>query len=58
MAHSKQEETWSGAFGKEYTDRNTMTIDELNKLYENSYGSSREKMNSDFVGKLDRNIKI
>ena len=58
MQHTFQEETWSGEFGKEYTDRNTFDIDQVNELYINNYGISREQMNSDFVGRLDKDIKI
>jgi pseudaminic acid biosynthesis-associated methylase len=58
MPHTFQEATWSGDFGKEYTERNTFDIEQLNALYIKNYGVSREQMNSDFIGSFDRNIKI
>jgi pseudaminic acid biosynthesis-associated methylase len=58
MSNSFQEETWSGKFGKEYTVRNTMELKQLDELYEKKYGVTRKKMNLDFVGGLDRQLKI
>jgi pseudaminic acid biosynthesis-associated methylase len=58
MPHTFQEATCSGDFGKEYTERNTFDIEQLNALYIKNYGVSREQMNSDFIGSFDRNIKI
>lgn len=58
MANSFQEEIWSGNFGKEYTERNTLELDEVNELYKNNYGIARSEMNFDFINNLDREIKI
>ena len=30
---TKQMEEWAGKFGEEYTDRNLMSLDELDQLY-------------------------
>ena len=58
MLHTSQEEKWAGEFGKDYTERNTFNIDELNKLYIDNYGVSREQMNIDFIKDLDKGVKI
>ncbi len=56
--HSFQEETWAGNFGDEYTRRNTFDIAQLNNLYLNNFGVSRETMNEEFLHSLDRRMKI
>lgn len=58
MSKSFQEEIWSGIFGKEYTDRNTLDLDEVNELYKSNFGITRTEMNVEFFDRLDRNIKI
>lgn len=58
MQHTFQEETWSGEFGKEYTERNTFDIEQLNALYIKNYGVSREQMNLEFIGGLNKEYKI
>jgi pseudaminic acid biosynthesis-associated methylase len=55
---TKQIEKWSGQFGREYTDRNALSLEELEKLYERNYGISRTKMNTVFIGDVDRSIRI
>jgi len=55
---SKQITKWKDKFGKEYTNRNTLTLDELERMYENNYGLSRTELNNIFIGKLNRSIKI
>jgi pseudaminic acid biosynthesis-associated methylase len=49
---------WEGQFGKEYTDRNTLTPLQLDQLYERNYGVSRAELNEEFVGSFDRSVKI
>jgi len=58
MLDNFQEEVWSGQFGKDYAERNTFEITELNELYKKKYGISRHEMNQDFIGGLDRSKKI
>lgn len=58
MTHTFQEESWSGKFGDDYTDRNTFDIKQLSDLYKDQYGISREQMNLDFVGGMNKDIKI
>ena len=58
MPHTFQEAAWSGDFGKEYTERNTFDIEQLNALYIKNYGVSREQMNLEFIGSLNKEYKI
>ena len=56
--NSKQTQAWLSHFGVEYTDRNLMTTTEMNLMYKKQYGVSRFDMNKEFIGGLDRDIKI
>jgi len=49
---------WKKGFGKKYTDRNTFTADELDKIYKDRSGVTRTTMNKVFLGNLNRDIKI
>ena len=55
---SKQITKWKDKFGKEYTNRNAFTLNELERMYENNYGLSRTELNNIFIGKFNRSIKI
>ncbi len=55
---SKQTEAWSSEFGMEYTNRNLMTIEQMDTMYIKRYGVSRIDINSEFIGDLDRNIRV
>lgn len=58
MERTPQIDVWSGDFGKEYTNRNPSTLDELNELYIQYFGITRTALNEEFVGKLERSMKI
>ncbi|MBN1824463.1 MAG: methyltransferase domain-containing protein [Endomicrobiales bacterium] len=49
---------WTRKFGNKYTDRNTFTVSELDRTYVQKYGVKRTRMNREFLGKMDRSIKI
>ena len=55
---TKQEEFWSGDFGKEYSDRNVWSIDEYDDFYKAEWGTTRTEMNQKFIGHLPKDIKI
>ncbi len=55
---SKQVEKWSGVFGKEYTDRNALSLENIERLYERNYGISRTEMNRKFIGDLKRSLRV
>ena len=58
MSITKQETTWKGEFGKEYTDRFYQGIDEIESRFIDDYGVSRRELDREFLGSLDRSIKI
>ncbi len=55
---TEQTNSWVGNFGREYTDRNPQSVEEMNALYEKSFGVSRIELNQEFLGDLDRNLRI
>ena len=55
---SYQVKRWKGRFGITYTDRNTYTVRELDKLCKKDYGVTRTALNNLFIGKLNRNVRI
>ena len=50
MKNSKQVDSWNGDFGRKYTDRNTL---DMNSLYVDEIGITREALNREFFGDLD-----
>ncbi len=56
--NSQQEKIWKSDFGKNYTDRNVYSPNQLDEFYIETYDVSRAKMNEDFIGSLPRSIKI
>jgi pseudaminic acid biosynthesis-associated methylase len=55
---TEQASKWSGAFGREYTDRNPQSIEEMEELYTRNYGLSRTELNRRFLDNLDRSMRI
>lgn len=55
---TKQMEEWASNFGSEYTDRNALSLQEMELLNRERYRISRTEMNSRFIGDLDRHIKV
>lgn len=53
-----QEKQWATGFGDDYLSRNPKTTEEMNDLYLNNFGLTRNSLNKDFLDSLDRNIKI
>src|SRR5947209_20398796 len=49
---------WRGEFGKEYTDRNPQNLGDWDRLYLEQYGFTKIEMNQEFLGSVDRNIRI
>lgn len=47
-----------GKFSKEYTDRNAITLVELNEMYRKNFGIYRNDLNNLFVNDMNRDIKI
>ena len=55
---TEQMKKWMDDFGKEYTDRNALTLDEMNELCRRNYGITRTELNNLFIGKLDRTVRV
>lgn len=55
---TEQLKKWSGEFGKEYTDRNPTSLEELEKLYQKNYGVTRTDLNRSFLEGMPRSIRI
>ena len=55
---TEQIHTWSGDFGREYTDRNTFTPSELDELYRRNYGVTRTALNQRFLADIPRDARI
>src|ERR1700677_4889418 len=49
---------WSGDFGRAYTDRNTLSPDEMDALWRRNFGKTRSELNKRFLGEMDRSIRI
>lgn len=55
---TSQMQEWQGQFGRDYTDRNALSLQKMDVLYQERYGITRTEMNSMFIGKLDKTIKV
>jgi pseudaminic acid biosynthesis-associated methylase len=55
---TSQMEIWAGQFGREYTERNPLSLPELEKVYKDLYGITRTEMNTRFIGDLNRDTKV
>ena len=51
--HTDQMNKWESEFGKKYTNRNTITIDEMNNMYRRQRGITRTKLNEIFLSDLN-----
>ena len=49
---------WLGSFGKEYTDRNAMSLEEMEALCKRNYGVTRTELNERFLDRIDRSARI
>ena len=49
---------WAGEFGKEFTDRNARSLQEMESLYKDYFGITRTEMNSKFIGDFDREMNV
>jgi pseudaminic acid biosynthesis-associated methylase len=51
-------EAWSGPFGQEYTDRNILSLEEMESLYKHRFGVTRTEINARFLSNVDRSVRI
>ena len=55
---TEQARNWMDTFGNEYTDRNALTLEEIDRSYKRNCGITRTELNQAFVGDLDRSLRI
>ncbi len=55
---TEQIRTWSGDFGREYTDRNSYSPAELDEFYRGQYGITRTELNETFLQGVPRGARI
>lgn len=55
---TNQMKFWSGDFGKEYTDRNPSTVEEMEDLYMKFYGIKRQELNQEFLKNFPKDFRI
>jgi pseudaminic acid biosynthesis-associated methylase len=55
---TEQIRTWSGDFGREYTDRNTFTPAQVDEIYLRNYGIARTEINRRFLESIPRDARI
>jgi pseudaminic acid biosynthesis-associated methylase len=58
MKETEQMQLWSGGFGKQYTDRNFMTLDKMENLWIGNYGFTRSRMNEKFLINIPLDVRI
>lgn len=56
--YTSQMARWMGFFGKDYTKRNSQSLEELEQLYQKEFGITRTEMNLQIIGDLDHSIRI
>jgi len=55
---TEQMKVWAGAFGKEYTDRNALSVEDMDALYQDRYGVTRTELNEEFLGDVSRSARL
>jgi len=50
--------TWTGDFGREYTDRNAQSSADLDEFYRHTYGISRRQLNESFLRLIPKQARI
>jgi pseudaminic acid biosynthesis-associated methylase len=56
--NTEQLEKWGSDFGRQYTNRNTLTVAQLDDLYQRYFGITRTELNRLFIGGLERSIRM
>ena len=55
---TEQIRTWSGDFGRQYTDRNNYTPLQLDELYRKTYGVTRRELNQRLLERVPKDARI
>jgi len=57
-SNDRADRKWSGDFGRDYTQRNPQSFEELESIYLKNYGISRTELNRKFLDGMDRSMRI
>src|SRR5271156_1485888 len=55
---TKEGDAWRGRFGAEYSERNLLSLPELDQAYQGKYGVTRTALNHSFLGDVPRSASI
>lgn len=55
---TEQARTWNGEFGRQYTDRNPVGLEQLDELYRHNYGVTRTEINDRFLSDIPKDARI
>ena len=55
---TKQIELWKSEFGKDYTDRNAQTLEEMEEMHFKRVGYTRTEIYKEFIGNMNSSICI
>ncbi len=55
---TKQGEAWSGEFGSQYSERNTLAPQQLDESYRYKYGVTRRSLNEKFLADIPKSAAI
>jgi pseudaminic acid biosynthesis-associated methylase len=58
IGETSQKKSWSGDFGRDYTDRNTLSGAQLDSLYQTNFGITRRQLNETFLSDIPRDARI
>ncbi len=57
-AKTVQAQVWAGEFGRAYTDRNRLDVEDLNALWSANYGITRREINQVFLQDIPKNASF
>jgi pseudaminic acid biosynthesis-associated methylase len=57
-AETPQKQRWAGDFGRDYTDRNTLSAVQVDALYQTNYGVTRLQLNRTFLADIPKDARI
>ena len=57
-AETAQMQVWRGEFGRAYTDRNILGLEELNALWSGNYGITRREINQAFLQGISKDASF
>lgn len=55
---TESENTWAGTEGVKYTKRNPATVEEMNRLKEETYGVTQREIHERYFGDFDRESRV